>query len=822
MTQVAIQATRVERYSMTKGFTRWTPSARASKVQGVCQALAGVSAFLLVALVPHASSAGNPKLAPYSKAPEAEKISLNLLQLEQDIRHQHLSLTRAAASRALATQGHGLRLDILTRHLNAHVEAELVQAGAQILHLSPSHQRVTVSVQDPAVIHQLARIPDVLMISPDYGATVYTGSVDGRASEAMQADLAKLATGFSGSGQTIGILSDSFARSGGVRDATTTPAAGNAGPLRNSRPQQSGDLPPTVTLRNDSISGTDEGAAMAELVHDVAPGAAIAFHTAFTGQAGFADGITDLCTTAGATVVVDDVIYFAEPMYQDGIIAQAAAACVSRGVPYFSSAGNSSNRGFRRLFVDIAAADDDTTVPTGNDLHDWGNGDGFVEVTLPAGGSIRVILQWNQPSASVSLGHGAEIDLDLYVTATPTVAGLASPLARSVNLQGSTGAPRGDAFELVFYRNASAQPQTIYLAVEHFRGNQGMIPQDATTPLEFRLVFFESNASATQIEGITDGSSAFGGPTIYGHAVAEGVVSVGAVPWFETSVFNPSLGASAVTDPESFSSRGGPITIQFDASGSFVLRTSFEPDIAAVDGNNTTFFGSLLNLGGLFNEPDSYPNFFGTSAAAPNAAAVAALLRELNPTLTPADLTAVLVDTAIDITGFRANVGRDEVTGAGLINANAALGALLQEPNGTITAPVGNRTINQGDSLDFRGSGHTPNGSIPLSFRWDFGGGAPNSTLASPGLVTFSTAGTFVVSLTVTDSQGMVDSTVPTLTITVTPPSPGPTATRSSSGGGGGGCTLNTEGGGDFTLVLVLVSILAYLGWKRPRQSSVC
>jgi hypothetical protein len=61
---------------------------------------------------------------------------------------------------------------------------------------------------------------------------------------------------------------------------------------------------------------------MAEIVHDVAPGAKIAFHTANLGQAGFASGIGKLAD-AGWNIIVDDVIYFAEPMFQDGIIAQA-------------------------------------------------------------------------------------------------------------------------------------------------------------------------------------------------------------------------------------------------------------------------------------------------------------------------------------------------------------------------------------------------------------------------------------------------------------------------------------------------------------------
>ena len=796
--------------SMTDSTLSVTQHGRRRLTRPWRQVLTGMSVLCIMALAPLSGYAGHPKVEPYSQASEAEKINLGLLQLEQEMRQQQLSFTKAATSRAYGTQGDGVKLDILMRYVDTNVEAQLVQAGAELRHVSMAHRRVSVVVHSPSMIYVLAQLPAVEMISPEYGAVVHTGSVDGRASEAMMADIVRLATSLDGSGQTVGILSDSFARSSSVRDSATTPVAGQPGTLTNSRPQRSGDLPPTMTLRHDGVFGRDEGAAMAELVHDIAPGAAIAFHTAFTGQAGFADGITDLCTTAGSTVVVDDVIYFAEPMYQDGIIAQAAAACVAEGVPYFSAAGNGANRGFRQLFNDITGADDTAATPSGNDLHDWGNGDGFLDVTLPPGASIRVVLQWNQPFASVSLGQGAEVDLDLYITPTPDAAGLANPLRSSRDVQGTTGFPSGDALEIAFYHNATPQPETVYLAIEHFDGKQDTIPQDDTTPLEFRLVFFESNAG-TQIQGITNGSSAFGGPTMYGHAVAPGVVSVGAVPWFDTPVFNPGFEATGVTDPERFSSRGGDISILFDANGAFAPRTSFEPDIAAVDGNNTTFFGRTLSLSGAFGEPDSFPNFFGTSAAAPNAAAVAALMRQLNGLLTPAEITAAFVNTAVDITGFRAAPGRDDVTGAGLIDANAAIGSVLQGPNGVINTPAGHVTMDQGDAVTLTGTGISNDGHVPLSFFWDFDSGAPNSTLEDPGRVTFHTAGVFTVRFIVTDSQGTSDPTPAMVTITVIAPA----QTRSGSGGGGGGCTLNLDAAGDFTLVTALGCILAYLGRKR-------
>ena len=81
---------------------------------------------------------------------------------------------------------------------------------------------------------------------------------------------------------------------------------------------------------------------MLQIVHDVAPGAGLAFYTAENSEADFAAGIGKLAA-AGATVIADDVGYFDEPFFQDGIVAQAIDAVEAKGVAYFSAAGNNSN-----------------------------------------------------------------------------------------------------------------------------------------------------------------------------------------------------------------------------------------------------------------------------------------------------------------------------------------------------------------------------------------------------------------------------------------------------------------------------------------------
>src|SRR5439155_17067536 len=147
-------------------------------------------------------------------------------------------------------------------------------------------------------------------------------------------DIARSRFGLDGSGVTVGVLSDSFNCRGGFGNDTAT-----------------GDLPATVTVLEDSFSNcTDEGRAMLQIVYDVAPGADLAFATADHGQANFANNIRAL-RTAGANVIVDDVIYFDEPMFQDGVVAQAVDEVVASGVSYFSAAGNEGRNGYDHVFV---------------------------------------------------------------------------------------------------------------------------------------------------------------------------------------------------------------------------------------------------------------------------------------------------------------------------------------------------------------------------------------------------------------------------------------------------------------------------------------
>jgi hypothetical protein len=92
-----------------------------------------------------------------------------------------------------------------------------------------------------------------------------------------------------------------------------------------------------------------------------------------------------------------------------------------------------------------------------------------------------------------------------------------------------------------------------------------------------------------------------------------------------------------------------------------------------------------------------------------------------------------------------------------------------QPPKGTITAPTGDVTITAGQAVNFAGTASDADGSVQ-KYSWFFPEGTPDdSSVPSPGMVVFPTAGTYVASLTAVDDKGVNDPSPPTLRVTVQP-----------------------------------------------------
>ena len=478
----------------------------------------------------------------------------------------------------------------------------------------------------------LQNAPGLRLARPAYKPVTNVGRVTSQGDRAMRADIARQTFGVTGAGQKVGILSDSY-------DALRGAAAGVA----------SGDLPTGVQVLLDLPAGrgTDEGRGMAEIVHDVAPGAGIAFNTAAGGQAGFARGILNLARAA-CNVIVDDIVYLAEPFFQDGIVAQAANQVAGNGVSYFSSAGNSARDSYESRFVNSGkSAPVDPFLPITARAHDFGNGVVLQRILIVPGGEFFTSFQWSDPFFSVSGGAGARTDMDILVY----YRGVLRP-----DLSGLDANIGGDPVEVIDLVNNSNVPIEVEIA---------LVKDAGPDPSLIKWVNF-GGGTATQF--------ATRSSTVIGHANAEGAIAVGAARYTLTPAFSTTLTAPVI---EGFSSAGGT-PILFTTSGQPidpVVRR--KPEIVAPDGGNTTFFPSFIPLSATDLEGDGFPNFFGTSASAPHAAGVAALLQEKSGrTFSPAQVRERLQATAIDMDDPLTpafDVGFDFRTGFGFIQADRAL-----------------------------------------------------------------------------------------------------------------------------------------------------
>lgn len=488
-------------------------------------------------------------------------------------------------------------------------------------------------------------------VIPEFKPTTNVGLVTNEAVTAMYTAEASKIFGVNGEGIKIGILSDSF---NAIGDADTTVASGDIPGIGN----PNGFTTPVEILSEiESLeTGSDEGRGMAELVHDIAPGAELAFYSAFNGFFDFADGIRAL-RAAGCDVIVDDIGYFASPYFQDGAIAQAVDDVVADGAVYLSSAGNSSLESYEDAYNEIDV--------DGLTFYDFGGGDVTQSLSVAPGQNINLWFQWDDPSVfaysedpftGVNVeGPLPDTDLDVLLFDTQT----GDLLDSSVFNNPVDGFP----IEIINYTNTTGAAITVDLMVQRFSG-----------PAPRRLKYINNgDGDITYLEDFTGN---FAG-TCFGHSNAAGAIAVGAQAYVFNDEFRDNdFGGTTAGSLNNFSSFGG-IPILVDVEGNDIeLIDRQKPDLVATDGGNTTSFGSDF-------DGDGFPNFFGTSAAAPNAAAVVALMLQVNPDLTPQEVWTILDETALDMDnpiteGF--DVGYDPATGMGFVQADKALAALQGEP----------------------------------------------------------------------------------------------------------------------------------------------
>ena len=409
--------------------------------------------------------------------------------------------------------------------------------------------------------------------------------------------------------------------------------------------QASGDLPAVDVLAGQAGSG-DEGTAMLELIHDIAPGADLGFATAFSGVASFAQNILDL-RTSGCDVIVDDVTYYSETTLQDGAIAQAITTVRNDGATYFTSAGNSGNLPdgtsgtWQGDFDDVGTSQ--SPLALGLRVHGWGHAATYNTITK-TGGPLN--LQWADPVG------GSANDYDLYVL-NSTGTGIT---ASSTNVQ---------------------------------NGTQNPAESIATSTVGGRVVVTKSVAAASRylVLYTNRGTLTYGtGGGARGHNVSLDAVSVAATPAAN------ALNASSPTGPYPAQFTTANVSETFSSDGP--TRQYFNPDGTAISPGNFTSTGGVGRNGvditaadGVTTTTPGYLRFYGTSAAAPNAAGIAALALAAKPGLTPTQLESAMGATALGIEA----AGFDPVAGAGIVMAKPLLVNIGAVAHATLTP--GNRTF---------------------------------------------------------------------------------------------------------------------------------
>lgn len=245
-------------------------------------------------------------------------------------------------------------------------------------------------------------------------------------------------------------------------------------------------------------------------------------------------------------------------------------------------------------------------------LHDFGRAEGQGEdpemgVIIPARDYVVMLLQWNDPfDASVN-----DYDLALFDQQANIVAG---------SFQDQTGAG-SEPFEAFCYYNSSSSDVLRWLAVNRYAGASK------------RLEMFNLSRSAQEYNH-TWGS-------IFGHPGVETVLAVGTINASDSGHDNIAF----------YSSRG-PSRIDFPA-----LRYRNKPDLVGIDGVSVTGAGGFPTT------------FYGTSAAAPHVAGVAALLMSSATTVTPLAVRKALKEGATDL----GSTGFDSIYGYGRVDAVKAL-----------------------------------------------------------------------------------------------------------------------------------------------------
>ncbi len=464
---------------------------------------------------------------------------------------------------------------------------------------------------------------------PAFPAISNSGIAMTAGDSAMRTNFVRNGYGLSGDSIKVGVLSDSYNTLTGTAagiDVANGDLPGVGNPV-NSNPVQ-------VVKEYPFGRRSDEGRAMLQIIHDVAPKAKLAFRTGFLTPGDFAQGIRELADS-GCHVITDDITYITEPFFRQGVVENSIQAVTANGVSYVTAAGNFGVKSYESIFQ--PAAGNPPSGLTGK-AHNFGGGDIFQNDSIKGSvlqpGIYTIVLQWEDDIYSLGNNTGTVNDLDIYLTDN-----------NGVTLFGfNRNNLGGDPIEVLPF-TVTANTTTNILIV-----NASASSTSTSSNLRFKYVVFRGDFKVNEYDQ--------GNSTIVGQGNAVDAITVGAALYSNT----PAYGVSSPT-VASFSSRGGtPVNN--------VIRN--KPDFVAPNGVNTT-----VNFGSIDYENDGLPNFFGTSAAAPHVAGAVALMLEAkkrfyNQSLSPADVKNILAAGAVDMY----TPGFDFNSGYGLVNIDSSMRSL--------------------------------------------------------------------------------------------------------------------------------------------------
>jgi len=591
---------------------------------------------------------------------------------------------------------------------------ELRAVGVTV-ELQDERQRIVQARVPVARLEEVGALPFVRFVRlPDYGVH-QTGSVTTEGDAILKTDQVRSMLGVDGTGVRVGVISDGI--NGIFATGCTTCDGVSGGPIATD------DLPSATGTRNasgvlTSVSGgitarsfrSDgdleghmpgcvepgcgaEGTAMLEIVHDLAPGAQLSFANADTSLE-FPQAVNWLA--ANTDVVVDDIGFFGMPYDGTSAVSTNTANALNNSAnpvrAYFTAVGNSAREHYQGVFVDSGVdmswwglpGNLHLFQPTADTSDILGMGPQAADVIqLPAGASVDIELVWNDPFGASSN------DYDLFLVQDSTGAVVDSGTEWQTGTQ--------DPVEVVRYTNDTGVADYFHIRIRNFMNLAAPRTFDMFILQALPLVpWAKENHNYNTVASSVPAQSDAGGSPV-------SVISVGAI----------DQGDSGNDDIEYFSSNGP------------TNDGRMKPDVTGIDGVSVTGAGSFSNP------------FFGTSAAAPHGAGVAALLLQAAPCLRAGatgalpevnartNLRNLVLNNAVDL----GTAGPDNVFGYGRIDALAAANRTIPTANAGPNQAVSG-TSASGASVTLNGSSSSDPIGCPLTFSWT--GSCGNASAVSP------------------------------------------------------------------------------------------